>query len=100
MASDSDGGTYWLALVAKVTGYAILEAEAGYKPCKKPGMYIARKFGDGLRCPGCARRCRIPETSGIAHDDRIVLLKKGAYISPAAQYIGQGCDSCPTTRRN
>jgi len=92
MAKKCDGGTYWLAWVADRPGYTVLEAEAGYKPCKKPGTYVARQFADGLRCPGCVRRCRIPETAGIAHDDSILLLKKGEYLS-SAQRIS-------TTRRN
>lgn len=89
---------YWLTVVGRVSGYVYVEAESGYKPCKKPGVHIARRFADGLCCPGCERRCRIPETAGVAHDDMLVVMKK-ADVSPppciGLSVCGGGCTTCP-----
>lgn len=72
---------YWLTVIGRANGYVYAEAEDGYKPCKKPGVYIARRFADGLCCPGCDRRCRIPDTAGVVHDDRL-FVTKNENVSP------------------
>lgn len=91
-------GVYWLTVVGRANGHVYVEAEPGYKPCKRPGTYIARQFADGLCCPGCERRCHIPATAGVAHDDRIVALEKVDVSPPPCiglSVCGGGCTTCP-----
>jgi len=65
--------TYWLSVVEAQRGHTVVEAEAGYKPCKKPGPYRVWQGPTGPCCPGCDRVCRIPATAGLGRDDLIVV---------------------------
>jgi hypothetical protein len=66
-------GVYWLVVNERTPGQAILEAEPGYKPCKRPGSYRVMVVAVGPICAGCERVCRIPATAGLGKGDKIVV---------------------------
>ncbi|MGD9610482.1 MAG: hypothetical protein AB7U59_13820 [Desulfovibrionaceae bacterium] len=69
-------GTYWLAVVERLTDATILETVSGYKTCSRPGSYRVMLGPDGPVCPGCDRVCRIPATSGLVRGDAIIVCGK------------------------
>lgn len=66
-------GVYWLTIVDHASGRLTLEAEAGYKPCKRPGRYHAVMSPYGGICPGCDRMCRIPAAAAVIKGDEIIV---------------------------
>jgi hypothetical protein len=69
-------GVYWLRVVESGPHRSTLEAEEGYKNCRRPGKSFRVMLGpDGPICPGCSRVCRIPAASGLTRDDEIVMQK-------------------------
>lgn len=69
---------YWLHVIQRTAGHTLVEAEPGYKPCARPGAYRVWMAQHGPVCPGCDRACRIPPATGLAKDDKIVVIRQPA----------------------
>lgn len=70
--------TYWLHVISHQPGHTVVEAEPGYKPCKRPGEHRVWMAEHGPICPGCDRVCRIPIKAGLTKGDKIVVIRQPA----------------------
>ncbi|HML52883.1 MAG TPA: hypothetical protein PKC79_02190 [Solidesulfovibrio magneticus] len=74
MAKRTAGTGYWLSVVDTLPGHKVLEAEPGFKRCKRPGYYHVWQGPEGPVCPGCERQCRIVAMANCQHGDPIRVL--------------------------
>lgn len=73
--SDTSSG-YWLPVIRREPRRTVLEAEDGYKNCRRPGRPFRVVIGpDGPACPGCFRVCSIPASAALGRDDEIIMQK-------------------------